>query len=437
MRRRILASTIGVATVAVLVFAIPLGIAVARLYRDEEILRLQRRATTATRAVTADALAGIDGIELPRHEDETDIAIYGRNGRLLRGQGPDRGDTIVTGALDNQSAEHVGDSTISVAVPVTENERVVAAVRASEPRSVLDARVHRAWALMAALGIAAVAGAALIAWFVSRRLARPVESLRNAVLRLGDGDFTVRATPTGVPEIDEAGQAVDTAADQLGSLIERERAFSADASHQLRTPITNLRLGIESALGDPGIDPRDALEGALHDTDRLAGTVDELLALARDVPSQREPWPLDPLLDELEARWHGLLASEDRPLQIQHGAHVEVAAPRAAVAHILDVLVDNATRHGRGAVNIGSRESSHGGVSMTVEDDGDGITGDPDQVFERRNAGAQGNGIGLAMARNLAEAAGGRLVLQRAAPRPRFELLLPPAPRRAHAGEPR
>lgn len=427
MRRRILVSTIGVATVAVLVFAIPLGIAVARLYRDEEILRLQRRATTATRAVTTDALAGLDPIELPRHEDETDIAVYGRNGRLLRGQGPDHGDRIVTGALDNQSAEHVGANTISVAVPVTQNERVVAAVRASEPRSVLDARVHRAWALMAALGIAAVAGAAVIAWFVSRRLAQPVEALRNAVLRLGDGDFTVRAAPTGVPEIDEAGQAVDIAADQLGTLIERERAFSADASHQLRTPITNLRLGIESALGDPRTDARAALEDALHDTDHLADTVDELLALARDVPSQREPWPLDPLLDELEARWHGLLASENRPLHIQPGAHVAVAAPRAAVAHILDVLVDNASRHGQGTVTIATREPAGGGVSLTVEDDGTGIIGDPEQVFERRSAGAQGNGIGLAMARNLAEAAGGRLVLRRAAPRPRFELLLPPA----------
>lgn len=426
MRRRILLSTLGVATVAVLLFAVPLGVAVARLYRSEEVLRLQRRATAATRAVTATALAGIDRIELPRHEDETDIAVYDRGGRQLTGQGPRRGDAIVTHALDNQSAEHVDGTTISVAVPVTENERVVAVVRAREPRRVLDARVRRAWTLMAALGIVAVAGAGLIAWFLSRRLVRPVEALGQAVIRLGDGDFTVHTPPTGVPEIDEAGRAVDMAAAQLGSLVERERATSADASHQLRTPITNLRLGIESALSDPAVDPRAALEDALRDTDSLANTVEELLALARDAPSQREPWPLDPLLDELEARWHGLLASESRPLHVQRAVHVDVATPRAAVVHILDVLVDNAFRHGRGAVSVTTREPVGGGISVTVEDDGTGITGDPEQVFERRNAGAQGNGIGLAMARNLAETAGGRLVLRRAAPRPRFELLLPP-----------
>ena len=276
---------------------------------------------------------------------------------------------------------------------------------ASEPRSVLNERVYRAWLIMGAFGLGAIAAAAVLAWFQARRLARPVDELRKSVNRLGEGDFTVRATPTGVPEIDDAGQALDVAAERLGSLIDRERAFSADASHQLRTPITTLRLGIETALADPRMDPREALEEALEDTDHLVDTVQELLALAADTPAERDPWPLDGLLDEIEERWHGPLARQGRPFRVQHATDdIQIASPRAAAAHVLDALVDNAARHGAGTVTLSVR-SVAGGLTLVVEDEGTGIDGDAERLFERRSSGAQGNGIGLAMARRMAEAA--------------------------------
>ena len=105
MRRRILLSTVGVAIVAVVLFAVPLGVAVARLYREEELLRLQRLATAAARGVTSQALAGVDQIEVPRREDETDVAIYDPAGRRIAGEGPARGDTVVDRALHNRATD--------------------------------------------------------------------------------------------------------------------------------------------------------------------------------------------------------------------------------------------------------------------------------------------------------------------------------------------
>jgi signal transduction histidine kinase len=251
-----------------------------------------------------------------------------------------------------------------------------------------------------------------------------VRRLRDAAVRLGDGDFTVTPPQSGLAELDDAADALATTARHLGRLVERERAFSADASHQLRTPLTSLRLTLETELLSPRSDPVPALEEALHDVDRIEATLTQLLALARDAPADRGPLALDAVLLAAEQRWRRPFAAAGRSLVVDAEDAVPlVHASAAALATVVDVLVENALEHGAGRVVLGAGAARPTGVSITVTDEG-ALNGDPSGVFERRAPDATGHGIGLALARSLAHAEGAKLRVARSAPTT-FELLVP------------
>ena len=257
----------------------------------------------------------------------------------------------------------------------------------------------------------------------SQRRAEPLERLAGAAQTLGDGDFTVRAPLAGITEIDAAGAALTRTAERLGDLVGRERAFSADASHQLRTPLTGLRLRLETAL--EGEDLRPAVEAALETADRLERTIDELIALARDSPTARTPVDLPALLAESRASWQDELAAAGRTLRMSAAPDLPgTPASAAATRQILDVLLANAVRHGAGTVTIAVRDADTA-LAVDVTDEGAGVLTPPDELFRRRAEGATGHGIGLALARALAEAEGGRLILARSGSAPVFTLLLP------------
>ena len=421
MKPRIVIAIVGVAAVAVLLVGIPLAFAVRHLYTSQEILRLEREASETRRAIDATTLGVGDPIELPR-AGATAFAVYDPAGHLVAGNGPPVADDPVRSALLGDVRDARLDGRIVVAVPINGNERITGALRASKPASFVVDRTRRTWLTIAAIGAAALLVAALLALFLARRLTRPIDALVTAAERLGAGDFSVRALPSGVEELDHLGRALDTTAERLGGLVARERAFSSDASHQLRTPLTGLRIHVESALASPDADIRGALAGTLEPIDRLADTVESLLHLARGTQIDRSPLDLTRLVNELDRDWHGLLASEGRPLRVTLDAHLPAPpVSEPAIRQILDVLVDNSVRHGRGVVTVDVRRVP-GAVALKVEDEGT-IVLDPAGVFVRRNE--NGHGIGLALARTLAEAEGGRLVLERPGPAPRFALLLP------------
>ena len=147
--------------------------------------------------------------------------------------------------------------------------------------------------------------------------------------------------------------------------------------------------------------------------------------LARETQAERRPVDITNALAELENEWHGRLAALARPLRITVEPHLPtVSMSQRALRQILDVLVDNAVRHGTGVVTVRARSAPIGEV-IEVEDEGAGVTGDPERIFDRRTAGTDTHGIGLALARSLAEAEGARLRLERAAPHPVFALFLP------------
>ena len=421
MRRRIIWSIVGVSVVALLVLGIPLGVAVGRLNRNEAVLRLEREASEERRAINVANLTRGDPVELPR-EAPIDFALYSRAGVKVAGVGPASADAPVRLALGGDVHDARQGGRIVVAIPVDGSERVVGALRASRSAAVVTDRTRHAWLLMILAASVALAISGALAWWQARRLTRPVDALVQSAERLGAGDFSVRSTRSGVAELDELGAAVDATAQQLGELLSRERAFSADASHQLRTPIAGIRVTVENALMTPQSDARAALRDLLEPIDRLEGTVDDLLELARDTHSDRAPLDVAELLDELDHEWHDRLAGATRSLRIE--VEPDLGRPlvsASAVNQILDVVLANAKEHGAGCVTVRARRAA-GAIVIDVADEGPGVV-DTRTPFERRSG--DGHGIGLALARALAEAEGGRLVLDRAGPGPMFSLFMP------------
>jgi signal transduction histidine kinase len=330
---------------------------------------------------------------------------------------------VVTSVLrSGRPADGAQGGQLVVAVPLLVGERVTGAVRAERSDAGAARDTRGAWLVLAAIAAGVIAVASLAALVLGRRLARPLERLAVAARRLGEGDFSVRAPRADVAEVDAVGGALDTTAARLGELIARERAFTTNASHQLRTPLAALRLELEALeLRDPD---HAELAAALTQVDRLQATIDTLLAVARDARPHGELADLARLVDDAEARWRDALAADARPLRSRSSARRPTArASRRVVDEILDVLLDNAHVHGAGAVTLTVRELD-GWLALDVADQGAGFADDPELALSRR-PGADGHGIGLALARELAHAEGGRLVVTSAGPAPVLTLLLP------------
>jgi signal transduction histidine kinase len=418
MRRRILGAIVAVTAVAVAIFALPLGIAIGHIYRDDELTRLERAATAATLSVDLSAGAR-DPVELPP-AGPIQIGYYDRAGQRIAGRGPARVDDVAMRVLRTGKVgdEHDGGQLV-VAVPVASGERVAGVMRAARSDSALAARVRNARLTLAGLGTVIVLVAALAALLLSRRLADPLERLAASAARLGHGDFSARAPRSGVPELDAVAGTLDATANRLDELLARERSFSSDASHQLRTPLAALRLELEAAaLEDPAANTR-----ALEQVDRLEHTIEALLAVARDERRPVEPLDVGRELEDLATTWRGPLAAAGRALRIDVETDLPLArADGVVVRQVLDVLLDNAARHGAGQVSVSARAAGDG-LAIQIADEGAGFDGDVERYFLRRSDLADGHGIGLALARSLTAAEGGRLTVDRAAP-PLFTIRL-------------
>ncbi|MGI9080521.1 MAG: ATP-binding protein [Acidimicrobiales bacterium] len=411
-----------VAALAETLFGLPLATALRHResYRD-------RRELTELVALAADRAVGgrlvVRSLARPP-EPNQQLGLYDLTGQRVDGLGPQRVETTAAGALDNQVVETKSRGLRVVTVPLVDQGRVTGIVRGAEPLSAGASRVHQAWWRMAALGVGSLLLSAAAGFALARRLTRPLDGLGWEASRIGEGDFTITTRRTGIPEIDRVGENVSRTAERVSSLLAREQAFTADASHQLRSPLSGLRLTLEAELAHPRPDSREAITQALADVERLETTIDSLLALARDTAVERAPVDLAVLLDDLAGRWRPSFDGSGRRLVFDAG--VDSGFPTvsgAALSHVLDVLVDNARRHGAGDVVVRTRTNG-AAVSVAVSDEGPGVE-DPVGVFERRGPGAGGTGIGLALARRLTEAEGGRLRVRSGGGGATFEVTLP------------
>lgn len=425
MRGRITRSILFVAGLVVLGLGVPLAVVVQRFYEDRAVVDLQRRAAEAS----AEISLPLEPANIARAAKETDapgeFSVYDATGRRLYGSGPARGDDPVSRALGGAASSDHGHDELVVATAITERvtEGVVGAIRVAQPADVVAGQARRAWLLMAGLVAAAFAVAVAVAASQARRLSEPIARLAGQAVGLGRGDFAPRLGPSGVAEVDTVAAALGDSAARLAELLARERSFSADVAHQLRTPLAGLRLRLEHALRSD--DRGHSVEGALAEVDRLEATVEHLLALARDAHQASGALAVADVLHAVDERWQSRFTHAHRALTVHDAEWLPaVHASDVSIGQVLDVLVDNALRHGRGTVGVRARPAA-GGLVIEVDDEGAGIPDDRlAAVFDRHEG--SGNGIGLALARTIIEAEGGRLLLVRGQP-PCFHLILPAA----------
>ena len=263
------------------------------------------------------------------------------------------------------------------------------------------------------IALFALAAAAALAAVQARQLARPLERLARSAGRVGDGDFTAPSKPSGIDEIDDIARSLRLSASRVDRMLDAERSFTADATHQLRTGLTGIAIRLE--LLERHSDPEVVADASavLEQTHELNSTLDELLAVARrGSTGERSQVDLVEVVDDHIEDWRTRFERERRQIRVSTGPAAPVHATRGLVGQILNVLMQNTLRHGAGTVTITVE-----GTSITVEDDGAGVADDRvPGLFERPLDHHAPHGRGLALARRLAESDGGRLELTRRRP---------------------
>ena len=317
-------------------------------------------------------------------------------------------------------SDTLGEDLLLVTTPVTDRGDVIGALRVSAPLGEVDASVRSSWLALGLIGVAVVGAGLVLAWILAGSLARPVEKLRAAAGRLGRGDLDARVEPEGPQEIDELGRSFNRMAGELSANLASQRDFVANASHQLRTPLTGIKLRLEAIRAEGGTAAEQAAK-AEAELDRLNALVDDLLGLAR-AAADRTPGESVELGEAVRAagrRWTDPAAEAGHELSVKDGAGGAVWAAPADVAHILDNLLENAIRYSPRGAQIDVELGQDGGrPGFIVADTGPGIPSEERaHVFERfyrgmegRSAGP-GTGLGLAIVAELADRWDGRVEL--------------------------
>jgi len=425
LRRRVLAAIVSATVLGVVLFAIPLALTVRQFYKGEHVAQLQRDATRVAATAPETVAALPKTIQRPSGmSSRVQIGLYGTNGRLVTGNGP-AFSAVAAAARDDRLHEATEGGRLAVAAPVPGDNGVNVTARVSIATSDTNDGVLLVWLAIAATAAVAI----LVAVFLARRQARaitiPLERLTAATTALGDGELPGSLPPSGIVEADAAADALEKTAARLDATMRRQRAFSRDVSHQLRTPITALMLGLESALVRPAVDLRTSIGTAIDRLGQLQQIVEELLVLT-------EPeivagiLDFDGVGDAVRERWQAAHFEQGRNLEVTVDSPLpEVRAPKTAVQQILDVLIGNALRHGAGTVAV-TMWALGNGVAIDVRDEGPGFDANADGVPVEG-----GHGHGLHLARALTNLAGGSLVVESAGHEPVLRLLLPatrPAP---------
>ncbi|MFE9809683.1 sensor histidine kinase [Streptomyces sp. NPDC005227] len=423
MRERVVRVALVAASVALVLLAVPLAVVIrATLFADERG-ELQRDAMAAVIRVSPDFTAG-DPVELPAGQSEGQLGVYDTALRLRAGTGPSTADPATRRTLAGTMVQQNTGSELVATVPVSQGERVIGVVRAATSTRSVWNRILTAWAALLAAALIALGAAIFVARRQARALTAPLKSLSRISQAIADGDLSARAATCGISEIDQVADTHNAMVQRLAQLLHHEKNFTANASHQLRTPLTGLQLGLEQALTTPNTNLRTAIEEALEHTRHLNDSIDEVLQLAKAEPAAGAAFqPAGEALERAERRWHGPLAQDGRRIRFTlDPAATTLPVPGRTTEQILDVLLDNAHRHGRGTVTVTLRDMG-AALALDIADEGT-LDLPPNSLFERGTTTGPGEGIGLALAKDLADAAGARLSLTHTAPTT-FTLLLP------------
>ncbi|MER5464139.1 MULTISPECIES: ATP-binding protein [unclassified Streptomyces] len=308
-------------------------------------------------------------------------------------------------------------------------------VTVEESRSSVTREVGRTLLIIGGVALLAVIAAVLLAVRQANRLGSPLTDLAETAERLGSGDPRPRHKRYGVPELDRVADVLDSSAERIARMLTAERRLAADASHQLRTPLTALSMRLEEITVAEDLETvKEEASIALAQVERLTDVVERLLTNSRDPRTgSAVVFDLDEVVKQQLEEWRPAYRSVGRAIVCSGRQGMRAVGTPGAVAQVLAALIENSLMHGGGTVAVRTRVTGNQAV-VEVTDEGPGVPADLGaRIFERTISGRNSTGIGLAVARDLAEADGGRLELLQQYP-PVFALFLSRVQRSHHDG---
>ncbi len=432
LRLRLLAALTYVLLLAIIALGVPLAVNLSARVNAEVRTQAQGQADLVA-ATAADLLAPADTASLQRLANTAAgtirgrILIVGADGNVLvDSAGPAQIGASYESRPEIQRAlsghqvqvqrnsRTLGQEILATAVPIIHEGRAVGAVRITQSVAALHSAVHRVEFGLGLIALIVLALGLLAGSLIAAGVGRPIRRLEAVAQRVAHGDLTARAALEGSREQRSLADSFNEMTDRISRLLRAQRDFVADASHQLRTPLTGLRLRLEEAKALSSGPETPELDAAIAEVDRLAHTVGQLLVLSRGGERRTTGTTLD--LTELART----ASQRFQPEAETRGCHLECVArrstaaawaARADVERALDALVENALRYSPSGSTV-QLDAMPG--RLEVRDRGPGIAvNERELVFERFHrgrtgrAGPAGNGLGLSIARELAQGWGG------------------------------
>jgi signal transduction histidine kinase len=391
----------------VISFVVPLAALLRTSAVDHAVntAEVQSRSLGTVLATESDEAAVEQVVAQANASGPRSVSVVLSDGRVVGAKVPIGRD--VTRARGGQAFTAAGPNGARVVfVPVRRPDGTVSVVRVLIPRALLQRGVLQAWLVLAGLGVALV----VLAVVVTDRLVRPMvasmERLSAVTHRLRGGELDARIQPDGPPEVKEVGLAVNLLADQIGELLRAEREAAADVSHRLRTPMTALRLSVETLPDtDEATKVTSDLEGLEHSVDQVIREMRRPVAVASAVSD------LAAVVSARAVFWSVLAEEQGRAMTVDvPGAAAPVGVPEAELDATIDALLNNVFAHTEPGVpfSIRVRPASGGEWLLTVEDGGPGFGAagsDPPSPKARRGS----TGLGIDIARRSAERSGGSI----------------------------
>ncbi len=379
--------------------------------------QLRNRARLAQ--ITRRAAVSLDGLVFVVDGNGRQIASSA--GGITRPPQP-TDDPVALQALGGEVAQgrhHEGRDILSTAVPIVRNGRTVGALEVEQSLSAVRDQVRQDVFALVGIGVLALVLGLGVAWILAGSIARPLRSLGEAARRRAAGDAEARAPERGSREQVQVAREFNEMADRLEAVLESQRAFVADASHQLRTPLTGLRLRLEAAgvkTSDPAV--AKELQAAEHETLRLNQLVEDLLELASsEQPAEDDRADLTLAVQAAAERWRGPASESRHDIAFETDGEVMVRAGSRELAAILDNLVENAIKYSPSGSPVRIECASENGSATVgvVSDSGpldDNVARHAFERFYRGPGGGPGTGLGLAIVQALARRRGGRARLR-------------------------
>jgi len=441
MKIRLIGALVSVAVLILLVFSIPLASFVARVERERLVTALERDAFILA-GHAKETLNTTVGAVLPSLQPYVDsyskasdarIVVTNSTGLVVSTSdaavkfGTDFSNRVeVAGALKGAPAvgerdsKTLGERMLYVAVPVLLGDKVLGVVRLSHPKSHVDKEVQDHVMGIVAAGLITLLAAACVAIPLALTIARPISRLKTSTESLADGDFTVHADDTkGPPEVRELSRSFNAMAGRIGLMLENQQHFSGAVSHQLRTPLTALRLRLDQAqeaVGDSASPVAMALEASRVETDRLQEMIEQLLALSRLEGGSTVTVKVNAsvIVRSRVAMWEPLALEHNITLKIVGLETAPCVALDGALEQIVDNYIDNALTAAPDNSTITIEvHRVHRHIHIDVIDEGPGLSeAQRGLAFERFWRGSEienapGTGLGLSIVRQLAVASGG------------------------------